>query len=136
MSGVFNVGSAVNANTLNAFYNAGNGGFSLLDTTGTPNSIKLQLPAATLASSYTLKLPATVGAANNFLKISTVTGGVADLVWATPGGGGDVSGPGGAVTANAISRWNGTSGTSIKDSPVTIDDTGTLSGVSRRQRFR
>ena len=40
-----------------------------------------------------------------------------DGTWASPaagGGGGDVSGPGAAVTADALVLWNGTGGTSVK----------------------
>jgi hypothetical protein len=44
-------------------------------------------------------------------------------------GGGDVSGPGAAVTDNAIARWDTTSGTLIQNSAVSISDTGTVAGV-------
>jgi hypothetical protein len=43
----------------------------------------------------------------------------------TDGGGGSVTGPG-SSTDNAIVRWNGTGGTSIQDSGVTIADGTTL----------
>lgn len=52
-----------------------------------------------------------------------------DGVWATPAGSGDVSGSGATVN-NTIVRWNGTSGTSIQESSITISDTGeNLAGV-------
>lgn len=44
---------------------------------------------------------------------------------ATPAGGGDVNGPGVAVTANDVVFWNGTSGTSIKDSGLTLSGSNT-----------
>ncbi len=44
------------------------------------------------------------------------------------GGGGDVSGPG-AATDNRAVRWDGATGTAVQDSPVTIGDTGDVSGV-------
>lgn len=48
---------------------------------------------------------------------------------AAPGAGsGDVSGPG-ASTDNAVVRWNGTAGTAVQNSAVTIDDNGAMSGV-------
>jgi len=53
-----------------------------------------------------------------------------DGQWATPAGSGDVSGPGAAVTDNAITRWDTTSGTLIQNSVVTIaDTTGNMAGV-------
>lgn len=44
-------------------------------------------------------------------------------------GGGDVSGPGSA-TNTAIARFDGTTGKSITDSPITISDAGALAGIS------
>ena len=52
-----------------------------------------------------------------------------DGTWATPSGSGDVSGPGGAVVDNRLTRWDGVSGTVIQQSAVTLDDSGNLSGV-------
>ena len=40
--------------------------------------------------------------------------------------GGDVSGPGAAVTNNAIVRWDGTTGTLIQNSTATVDDVGNM----------
>lgn len=48
-----------------------------------------------------------------------------DNSWATPAGSGDVTGPG-SSTDNAIVRFNGTSGTSIQNSAVTIDDSNNI----------
>lgn len=52
----------------------------------------------------------------------------ADGVWVTQLGG-TVSGPG-STTNNALARWSGTGGTSIKNSPVIVDDPGNISGVA------
>jgi len=43
---------------------------------------------------------------------------------------GDVSGPGIAVTDNAIPRWDTTSGTNIQGSGVIIDDSNNITGVN------
>ena len=48
-----------------------------------------------------------------------------DGAWATPAGAGDVSGPG-TSTDNAIARYDSTSGTSLLNSGVIIDDSGNL----------
>lgn len=49
-------------------------------------------------------------------------------VWQAVGGGagGDVSGPGGGSTDEAIARWNGVGGDTLQDSAVTIDDSGNM----------
>lgn len=65
-------------------------------------------------------LPTQTGHAGQFL---TTNGTAAS--WATPGGGGDVLGPG-SSTDNAVVRWNGTSGTSVQNSGITISDTNDL----------
>lgn len=39
-----------------------------------------------------------------------------------------IAGPGGGSTDNAIARWNGTSGGTLQDSPVLIDNAGLISG--------
>jgi hypothetical protein len=51
-----------------------------------------------------------------------------DGAWATPAGGGDVSGPG-ASTDNALAVWDGLSGTVLKDSSVLISTVVTLAGT-------
>ena len=56
-------------------------------------------------------------------QLFSTQGAAANPIWVTAtGGAGDVNGPG-ASTANAIARYNGTGGTVIKDSAVTIADT-------------
>ena len=45
------------------------------------------------------------------------------------GGTGDVSGPTGNVTDEAIARWNGTGGGSLQNSLVLVDDSGNITGV-------
>lgn len=51
-----------------------------------------------------------------------------DGTWATPAGGGNVSFGGSAPVDNAIARYDGTSGTTIQNSPVVVaDTTGALS---------
>ena len=51
-----------------------------------------------------------------------------DGVWATPAGSGDVSGSGATVN-NTLVRWSGTSGTSIKESSIAIDDSENVTGM-------
>lgn len=50
--------------------------------------------------------------------------------WQTPSGAGDVSGPGGAVTDNAIVRWDGIGGTSVQGSGITVDDSNAVAGAT------
>lgn len=45
-------------------------------------------------------------------------------------GSGDVSGPGAAVTDNAVVRWDSTSGQLVQDSTVTISDVGAIAAGS------
>lgn len=52
-----------------------------------------------------------------------------DLVETSGGGGGDVSGPG-SSTNNAIVRWDGITGTLVKDSNVIVSDAGDISANS------
>ncbi len=65
------------------------------------------------------------GTSGDFLRTN---GAGADPAWATPAGGGDVSGPG-SSTDNAVARWNGVTGTSIQNSGVIVDDNDNVSGV-------
>jgi len=44
-------------------------------------------------------------------------------------GSGDISGPAGATTDNAIARWDGVTGTKLQDSSVLIDDSDNITGV-------
>jgi len=48
-----------------------------------------------------------------------------DATWATPSGSGNVTGPG-SSTDTAIARYNGVTGTILKDSTVTIGDNGNI----------
>ena len=50
-------------------------------------------------------------------------------VLSSPGGGGDVVGPGSA-TDNAVARFDGTTGELIQNSTVTLDDAGAISGAT------
>lgn len=54
-----------------------------------------------------------------------------DLIpkWETAPGGGNVSGPGGGSTDNAIVRFDGTGGTLIQDSSVILDDSDRMGGL-------
>lgn len=76
------------------------------------------------------KLPSTPGAGQNQQALRWNNGsGVFEYF--TPGGGaggGDVSG-GGSSTDNAIVRWNGTAGTTVQDSNVTLSDDGSFAGI-------
>lgn len=55
--------------------------------------------------------------------------GAAEWTLGPVGGGGSITGAG-SSTDNAITRWNGTGGTSIQDSGVIIDDTNNITGVA------
>lgn len=56
-----------------------------------------------------------------------------DCTWATPAGAGNVTGPGSSTSGNIV-RWNGSTGTSIADSVVTLDGSGNLIGAVSVQR--
>lgn len=61
-----------------------------------------------------------------------VAGGAGASCWgpgATPGGAGSVEGPA-SSTANAVPRFSDTSGTLLKDSPITVSDAGKISGLA------
>ena len=63
------------------------------------------------------------GSSGQFLRTS---GTSANPSWATPSGSGDVSGPGGSVTDDALVRWDGTTGTAVQNSSVTLTDSGVM----------
>ncbi len=62
------------------------------------------------------------------LRVDPATGRL--LASATGAGSGDVTGPGAAVTDDAVVRWNGTTGTDIQNSTVKLTDAGILSPVT------
>lgn len=53
-----------------------------------------------------------------------------DGTWASPAGGGNVTGPG-SSTDDALVRWDGASGTVIQNSVITATDAGIISGVTQ-----
>lgn len=72
------------------------------------------------------------------IKVGTLTGGTGITITNSSGGitidsdnNGDVSGPGVAVTDNAITRWDGTTGTIIQNSVGILDNAGALSGLTQ-----
>jgi hypothetical protein len=78
------------------------------------NYISLEAPDI-LGPSYSLVLPVMQGGLNTFLR----NDGTGTLDWATPAGGGDVSGPG-VSTDNALVTWYGVTGTSLNDNTPTL----------------
>lgn len=55
-------------------------------------------------------------------------GAGASPTWQTVSGSGGISGPG-SSTDNAIVRWDGTGGTTVQNSVVTVSDTGVIAGA-------
>ncbi len=77
-------------------------------------------PAGT-TSTYSITMPPGQGAADTVLK----NDGLGNLSWGT--GGGTITGPG-SSTDTALVRWNGTAGTSLLNSGVTLSATQDLVG--------
>lgn len=90
---------------------------------GASNSLTVRL-----ASDVTGNLP--VGNLNSGISASPSTFWRGDGIWATPSGGGNVSGPV-SSTNRAIATWNSTSGTALFDNPnATVDSSGNIFGVN------
>ena len=72
-----------------------------------------------LTNDYTLTFPADAGATGQVLS----TDGIGNLSWKNITGGGNVVGPN-SSTNNAVSRFDGVSGSVIENSLLTVDDAG------------
>jgi hypothetical protein len=85
-------------------------------------------PAAT-TSSHTITLPSAQGSADTYLK-NDGTGGLswASLLAPSSSNNGDVVGPA-SSTANALARYDATTGKVLKNSGVTLSDTADIAGV-------
>lgn len=93
-----------------------------LAMTGTVNGGVLTMQPAASTNTHTLTMPDTVGAQGTYLKASNASG---TLTWATAG---DLAGPSSA-TANAITRFDSTTGKLVKNSALTVSDVAGLAGV-------
>ena len=101
---------------------AGLAGVKTLAMSGSASGTLTVQPAATTVD-YTLTMPAGVGVSGTYLKASD---GAGTLTWAP---GGDLVGPNSA-TANAITRFDTTTGKLVKNSAVTISDTADIAGAT------
>jgi len=94
------------------------------------NALNLKANLASPTFTGTVTLPA--GQVVNGVTL-TAAGGTAsflraDGAYATPAGGGNVSGPASA-TSTALVRWNGTTGTALSNSGILVDASNNVSGV-------
>lgn len=100
----------------------------VFEETGVGTDIITMSAPASISGSYSFTLPATQGSAGQLLS----TDGSGNSSWVSATGNVGSSGP---STDNAIARWDGSSGTLIQNSAVTIDDTGIINTTAAQIQF-